>query len=36
MDRVFIRKASDIIGETNTGLSGSKIVEYLSDYAYKV
>ena len=35
MDRVFIRKASDIIGETNTGLSGSKIVEYLSDYAYK-
>lgn len=29
----FIKHAADILGDTNTGLSGSKIAEYLSRYA---
>jgi hypothetical protein len=31
---VFIMQASNILGNTNTGLSGSKIAEIMSSYAY--
>lgn len=31
----FITYASDVLGETNTGLSGSKIAEYSTAYAVK-
>ena len=31
---IFIRQASNILGDTNTGLSGSKIAEIMSSYAY--
>jgi len=30
----FIKQASTILGDTNTGLSGSKIAEIMSSYAY--
>lgn len=32
----FIKHAADILGDTNTGLSGSKIAKYLSSYAYEI
>ena len=35
MDSAFITYASDVLGETNTGLSGSKIAEYSTAYAVK-
>lgn len=35
MDGAFITYASDVLGETNTGLSGSKIAEYSTAYAIK-
>ena len=35
MDSVFITFASDVLGETNTGLSGSKIAEYSTAFAVK-
>lgn len=33
LDDSFINYACDILGETNTGLGGSKIVEYCNSYA---
>ena len=33
LDDSFITYACDILGETNTGLSGTKIVEYCNSYA---
>ena len=35
MESEFITYASDVLGETNTGLSGSKIAEYSTAYAVK-
>lgn len=35
IDNVFIKKASNLIGDTMTGLSTSEIVEICSSYAYE-
>ncbi len=33
ISNTFLQNAADIIGKTDTGLSGSKIAEYCSSYA---
>ena len=33
LDNIFISHACDILAETNSGLSGSKIIEYCNSYA---
>lgn len=35
MDFTLLRRACDIIGDTDEGLSGSQIIRYSLDYAYK-
>ena len=35
ISNTFLNQATDILGDTNYGLSGSQIVEYLREYAYE-
>ena len=35
MDQIFIKKACDILGDTDKGLSTTQIIEILGVYAYK-
>lgn len=35
MDNTFITYATSVLAETNEGLSGSKIIEYCADFAFK-
>ena len=35
MDQIFIKKACDILGDTDNGLSTTQIIEILGVYAYK-
>ena len=36
INKNFIKQASNILGDTNTGLTGSEIAGDMLDYAYKL